>query len=243
MSKLIRINKLLSQSGIASRRGADEMIAQGRVSVNNKSLEGPGAMVDTEKDIVCVDGKNIDISSEQGHIYIMLNKPQGHITTLRDTHKRRTVMDLVPKVKGIFPVGRLDKDTTGLLILTNDGELSHRLMHPSYEIEKIYEVTIAGAVKRPDIGRIEKGVDIGDERASSFKIVNVLSGRGETLIKVSLHEGRKRQIRRTFEAMGYRIKALQRIEYAGLRLDVREGSFRQLNSDEVYKIKKAVGLE
>jgi len=242
MSNPIRINKLLSQTGVASRRKADEMIAQGRVSVNNKPLSGPGAMIDIEKDSICVDGKGIDINANSSHIYLMLNKPAGHITTLRDTHQRRTVMDLVPKLKGLFPVGRLDKDTTGLLILTNDGELSHRLMHPSYEIEKTYEVSIAGAIKRPDIKRIEQGVDIGDEKTSCLKIVNVLNGKGKTIINVNIHEGRKRQIRRTFEALGYKIKALRRVSYACLKLDIKEGSYRQLKESEVSAVKKAAGL-
>jgi 23S rRNA pseudouridine2605 synthase len=242
MSNPIRINKLLSQLGIASRRKADEMIAQGRVSVNNKTLSMPGFMVDAKTDSVCIDGKNVGAKINCNHEYIMLNKPQGHITTLRDTHQRRTVMDIVPKLKGLFPVGRLDKDTTGLLILTNDGELSHRLMHPSYEIEKAYEVKIAGAIKRPDIKRIEEGVGIGDEKPSCLKVINVLNGKGETVIRVSMHEGRKRQIRRTFEALGYKVKALQRVVYAGLKLDIKEGSYRQLTNFEILKLKKVVGL-
>jgi 23S rRNA pseudouridine2605 synthase len=242
MSNPIRINKLLSQLGVASRRKADEMIAQGRVSVNNKILSMPGIMINADTDNICIDGKSISVKVNCNHEYIMLNKPQGHITTLRDTHQRRTVMDLVPEGKGLFPVGRLDKDTTGLLILTNDGELSHRLMHPSHEIEKAYEVKIAGAIKRPDIKRIEEGVDIGDEKPSCLKIINVLNGKGETDIKVGMHEGRKRQIRRTFEALGYKVKALQRVVYAGLRLDIKEGSCRQLTDSEVLKLKKAVGL-
>jgi len=243
MSNPIRINKLLSQLGVASRRKADEMIAQGRVSVNNRPLSGPGAMIDTEKDSICVDGKAVDMNTDKSHAYLMLNKPAGHITTVRDTHQRRTVMDLVPKLKGIFPVGRLDKDTIGLLILTNDGELSHRLMHPSYEVERTYEVTVAGAIKRPDIKRIEQGVDIGDDKASRLKIINVLNGKGKTVIKVNIHEGRKRQIRRTFEALGYKIKTLQRVSYAGLRLDIKEGSYRYLTEIEVSLLKKAAGLK
>jgi 23S rRNA pseudouridine2605 synthase len=242
MSKLIRINKLLSQLGIASRRKADEMIAQGRVSVNNKILSMPGLMVDADTDRICINGKSVSAKVNCNHDYIMLNKPLGHITTLRDTHQRRTVMELVPQGKGLFPVGRLDKDTTGLLILTNDGELSHRLMHPSYEIEKTYEVKIAGAIKRPDIERIEDGVDIGDEKPSSLNVINIINTRGETIIKVGMHEGRKRQIRRTFQALGYKVKALQRIVYAGLKLDIKEGSFRQLTGSEVLKLKKAVNL-
>ena len=240
--KLVRINKLLSQLGVASRRKADAMIAQGRIYVNGKPLLSPGAMIDTFKDRISVDGKDIDAKAACSNVYIMLNKPQGYIATVRDTHQRRTVMDLVPGQKGLFPVGRLDKDTTGLLILTNDGELSHRLMHPSHEIEKLYEVTIPGAVKRSDIKRIEGGVDIGDSKVSCLKIVNVKDHGKETVIKVKMHEGRKRQVRRTFEALGYKIKQLKRVSYAGLGLDIEEGSCRPLQENEISWLKKTTGL-
>jgi 23S rRNA pseudouridine2605 synthase len=238
----IRINKLLSQLGVASRRRADEMIIQARVSVNNSILLSPGAMIDINKDKISVDGKAVDIKAGSTHVCLMLNKPAGYITTLRDTHQRRVVMDLVPRIKGLFPVGRLDKDTTGLLILTNDGELSHRLMHPGYEIEKIYEVEIAGAVKRPDINRIEQGVDIGDKKPSCLKVLTTASGKGATIITISLHEGRKRQVRRTFQALGYKVKRLKRTFYAGIGLDVKEGSYRYIKENEVSALKEAVGL-
>ena len=152
-------------------------------------------------------------------------------------------MDLVPKDKGLFPVGRLDKDTTGLLIVTNDGELAHRMMHPRFEMEKLYEVMVSGAFKRSDIKKFEKGVDIGDEKPSVCKVRDVKKIRGSVSIVVELHEGRKRQIRRTFEALGYKISSLKRIVYAGLKLDVKEGAYRMLTDDEVSSLKIKVGLK
>ncbi|MFA5069173.1 MAG: pseudouridine synthase [Candidatus Omnitrophota bacterium] len=244
MTDLIRINKLLAQRGIASRRKVDELIAEGRVCVNGTRLSGPGAMIDTGKDTVSVDGVKIDINlPPEGRTYLVLNKPAGYITTVRDTHRRRTVMELIPGVKGVFPVGRLDKDTTGLLIMTNDGRLCHRLMHPSFEMERLYEVTVAGAVKRSDISRIEGGVDIGDGKASALKVIDIVNDKSRTVVHVGLHEGRKRQVRKTFEALGYKIKELTRTGYAGLRLDVKTGSFRYLSKQEVLLLKEGVGIK
>jgi len=243
MSPLIRINKLLSQLGIASRRKADDLIKQGKVAVNGSPLLGPGILVDTEKDQIEIDGVPIELENNQTRLYLLLNKPCGYITTLRDTHNRRTVMDLIPKDKGLFPVGRLDKDTTGLLIITNDGELAHRMMHPRYEMEKLYEVVIAGALKRGDIEKFENGVDIGDEKPSVCKIRDTKASRGSTAIVVELHEGRKRQIRRTFDALGYKILTLKRTVYAGLELDTEEGSYRSLTDHEVSALRVKVGLK
>ncbi|MDD5505045.1 MAG: pseudouridine synthase [Candidatus Omnitrophica bacterium] len=243
MPDLIRINKFLAQRGIASRRKSDELISQGRVCLNGIKLSSPGAMVDPVKDTVSVDGVKIDAGLLPEHLtYLMLNKPAGYITTLKDTHKRRTVMDLVPGVKGVFPVGRLDKDTTGLLIMTNDGRLCHRLMHPSFEMDRLYEVTIAGQVKASDISRIERGVDIGDGKASALKVLDIINDKFKTVVRVSLHEGRKRQVRKTFEALGYKIKELTRTGYAGLKLDLQTGSYRHLSEKEVSLLKKGVGI-
>jgi len=229
--------------GIASRRKADEMILSGRVCLNNITLKSPGVMVDMKKDTVSIDNKTINTAFDTKFVYIMMNKPAGHITTLKDTHGRRIVMDILPKIQGIFPVGRLDKQTTGLLIFTNDGELCHRLMHPSYEIEKIYDVTISGHLKKPDMVRIERGVDIGDNRPSCLKILSLKPGKSDTTIAVEIHEGRKRQVRRTFEALGYTIKALRRTFYAGIGLDIGEGDYRELKKNEVNILKKAAGIK
>ncbi|NQT95361.1 MAG: rRNA pseudouridine synthase [Candidatus Omnitrophica bacterium] len=239
---LIRINKLLSQCGIASRRKADELIRQGAVSINGKVLSRLGVIVDTNIDAVSVKGEKLKLKQAKGYSYFLLNKPKDCITTLRDTHNRRTVMELLPKARGLFPVGRLDKDTTGLLLATNDGELAHRLMHPRHEIKKRYEVEVEGSFREKDSERLGKGVDIGDKRLSVCKILDTKKDKTATMVTLEIHEGRKRQIRRMFQALGYKVKNLKRVVYAGLELDIREGSCRNLTEKEVMLLKKEVGL-
>lgn len=152
-------------------------------------------------------------------------------------------MDLVPKVKGLFPVGRLDKETTGLLIITNDGELAHRMMHPRYSVEKRYEVVVSGAFKRSDAEKLAKGVDIGDKRLSIFNVHKAEGHGSSTRIVLEIHEGRKRQVRRTLNALRYKVLSLNRAAYAGLTLDVKEGAYRELTEKEVLQIKSIAGLK
>lgn len=242
MSHLIRINKLLSQHGVASRRKADELVAAGQVMVNGQLLTKPGALIDITKDRVSVSGQELDLRKGSAHRYYMINKPQGHLSTVEDTHQRRKVMDLIPETKGLFPVGRLDKDTTGLLLITDDGELAHRLMHPSFEIKKVYEVVLRGRIDDAALARMKKGVDIGEKRLSILRLVELKRSAGSSRLLVEIHEGKKRQIRRTFEALGYDIAALKRTEYAGLKPDIKEGSWRMLTDTEVKSLKKKVGL-
>ena len=239
---LIRINKFLSQSGIASRRKADELIANGVVSVNGKILRELGLMIDTERDTVSVNGKKIATGKAPHLRYFLLNKPKGYISTLSDERGRKTVMDLVPRISGLFPAGRLDKDTTGLIIITNDGELANRLTHPSFEIDKVYEIEIKGEFLAADRYKVEKGVDIGERRDSALEVTTVRPRKSSTKIILRIHEGRKRQIRRTFEALGYVIRSLKRISYCGFNLDVDEGNFRELSLEEIRTLKNRVGL-
>jgi len=239
---LIRINKFLSQCGIASRRKSDELIARGAVSLNGKTLLAPGVLIDTDKDIVAVKGKQLELSKSRSYSYYLLNKPRGFITTASDTHGRRTVFDILPKLKGFFPVGRLDKDTSGLLLVTNDGDLAHRLMHPSFEIRKRYLVKIKSDISQNDIKSLEKGVDIGDECLSVLKVHKIKHDGGSTELVLELHEGRNRQIRRTFDALGYKVSELTRVVYAGLRLNMKEGEFKKLANKEISYLKKKVGL-
>lgn len=243
MTEKIRINKLLSQAGVSSRRGADELISQGKVYLNGKVVEGPGYMVDIEKDELKVNGKDIKFTRKPEYKYYLLNKPTNVVTTVRDTHRRKTVMDIIgSKAKGFFPVGRLDKDTSGLLLITNDGDLAHRLMHPRYEISKVYEVEIDGMIKQQHIEKLERGVNIGDRRPSICKILEIKKREGVTTIIIEIHEGRKRQIRRTFDSLRYKLLSLKRIEYAGLKLDVQKGRYRALKTEEVLNIKKQLGF-
>lgn len=243
MPPCIRINKLLSQLGIASRRKADELIRRGKVILNGEVLLTPGVLVDTQKDTLRIYGKPVLLNKDIKRIYLLLNKPCGYITTLTDTHARKTVMDLVPKRKGLFPVGRLDKDTIGLLIVTNDGELAHRMMHPRFRVEKRYEVVVSGAFRRGDIEKLVRGVDIGDKRLSICNVHNIARLKGSTAVLLEVHEGRKRQIRRTMEALGYKVLSLKRVAYAGLRLDVKEGAYRQVTAKELESLKSIVGFK
>jgi 23S rRNA pseudouridine2605 synthase len=176
-------------------------------------------------------------------VYYLLNKPKGYLSTVKDTHNRKTVMDLVPKERGLFPVGRLDKDTSGLMLITNDGELAHRLMHPRYESDKVYQVQTNRALSDNDISRLKKGVDIGDRHLSVCEVLKVIKKIDKTEILLRLHEGRKRQIRRTFEAMGTVVDNLKRIRYCGLDIgNMKEGAFRILTDDELNYIRRKVGL-
>jgi len=243
MPQLLRINKLLSQQGIASRRKADEMISEGKVKVNGEILKQPGAIIDIEKDIVSVCGRDIIISSKKRYHYYLINKPKGYISTSKDTHARKTIMDLLPEKNGIFSIGRLDKDTTGVILVTNDGELTHRLMHPSFSIDKIYDVGIKGIMPDRDIVKLSKGVDIGDKRLSKCEVRHIKRAKSNTEIILRLHEGRNRQIRRTFAALGYDVESLNRISYAGLTASgMKPGSCRPLTEKEVLSLKKQVGL-
>ena len=240
---LIRINKLLSQTGVASLRKADELIKEGAISLNGKVLKVPGVMVDTDKDRLTVNGKDIILDQPRRFLYFAVNKPEGYITTVEDTHQRRTVMELLPEKRGLFPVGRLDKDTSGIILVTNDGELAHRLMHHKYEIPKSYKVKISGYLSGKDRLALESGVDIKDKRPSIVKIIKIERVKRVSIIFLEIHEGRKRQIRRTFEALGYKVNGLQRINYAGIDVDTKEGSFRQLKIDEIAGLKERVGLK
>ena len=229
MAALVRINKLLSHAGVASRRKADELIEKGAVSVNGKVLKSQGVIVDTEKDKVLVSGREVKMEPKKKYRYFLLNKPKGYISTVTDTHNRKTIMELVPKMPGLFSVGRLDKNTTGLILITNDGELAHRLMHPRYEVEKIYDVEVKGRLNDADISKIKSGVDIGDKRPAAADVLKIKRLKDTTRLSIKIHEGRKRQIRRTFDALGYQVINLKRTSYAGLSFDIKEGSYKELN--------------
>lgn len=243
MSPPVRINKLLSQLGIASRRKTDQLIKEGAVTLNGEVLKKPGAMIDPVTDRLAVYGEEIDLGQLKSYLYFMVNKPKGYISTVRDTHQRQTVIELVPGAKGLFPVGRLDKDTTGLILITNDGELAHRLMHPKYEIGKVYQAEVSGDLKGKTLLNLEKGVDIKEKRLSFCKVLKVKKLKGATEVVLEIHEGKKRQIRRTFEALGYRLSSLKRISYAGLHLNIEEGSYRRLTEAEVSSLKEKVSLK
>lgn len=238
----VRLNRFLARAGVASRREADDIIAAGRVTVNGDVTTEMGVQVGLT-DRVTVDGRPVTAA---GLVYVLLNKPTGAITTRDDERDRRTVMDLVelpPDVAGaVFPVGRLDRDTTGALLLTSDGDLAHRLMHPRYGTQKLYVITTEERVTARQVEQLVTGVALDDGPAAADH-AQLLDPTGKVL-GMQLHEGRNRQVRRMLEALGHRVEALDRVGYAGLSLDgLRRGRWRHLEPHEVNALRRAVKLK
>ena len=240
---MIRLNKYLSMAGVSSRREADSLIEQGRVKVNGKIVQILGTKVDENKDRIQVDGKIVEGAQEK--VYVLLNKPPEFLVTLKDPFQRPTIKDLLPNLKTrLFPVGRLDFDSEGLLMMTNDGELTNRLIHPRYEIKKIYLVKIKGHPEKVQISKLEKGIYIDGKKTAPAKIFPISSSPKRALYKVEIYEGRKREIRRMFEAIGFPILLLRREKFAGLTLDgLNLGDWRYLSDNEVQILYKKVGLK
>ncbi|UXA20436.1 pseudouridine synthase [Mycobacterium sp. SMC-4] len=241
----IRLQKVLSQAGIASRRVAEKMIRDGRVEVDGELVTELGTRVDPQTSVIRVDGARIAL--DDSLVYLAINKPRGMHSTMSDDRGRPCVGDLVEqRVRGnknLFHVGRLDADTEGLLLLTNDGELAHRLMHPSFEVPKTYLATVAGTVPR-GLGRtLRAGVELedGPVTVDDFAVVDTVPGK--SLVKVTLHEGRKHIVRRLLAEVGYPVQELVRTDIGALTLgDQRPGSIRVLTQKEIGDLYKAVGL-
>lgn len=238
----IRLNKYLALAGIASRREADRMISEGRVSVNGKTVEVMGIQVDGQKDKVEVDGKSVRELKKE--IYLMVNKPPGYLVTAKDPFHRPTIMDILPSMKGrIFPVGRLDFDSEGLVLLTNDGDLAYRLMHPSFQVAKEYRVRVKPKPDRTTLTKLEKGILLDGEKTAPAKFRILTTTVKGTLILARLHEGRKRELRRMFEYTGFRVLALKRVKLGSLNLGhLKKGQWRYLNREEIVRLKKKVRL-
>ena len=231
---MVRLNAFLARSGVASRRKADELIRAGRVRVNGQ----PGELSTTvgTGDLVDVDGKRVE---RQPLAYVLLHKPAGVVTTARDPQGRRTVVDLVPRTPRVVPVGRLDADTTGALLLTNDGDLAHRLAHPRYGVPKVYEADVEGTPSKDALARLRSGVELEDGLTAPAEARALGSGR----IELTLHEGRKHQVKRMCEAVGHPVLRLHRSGYAGLELEgLPAGRCRELTRTEVAALRRAVGL-
>ena len=232
----MRINKYIAAAGIASRRKADELIEDGRVKVNGSVMTSLGYHVETG-DVVEVNG--VRIEPEEKKVYYLLNKPTGYVTTTYDKEGRPTVMELVPDDIRVFPVGRLDYNTAGLLILTNDGELSNRLMHPSHEFDKKYLVRAAGIVTKAEAAKLEAGVDIGGFVTSPAEVRIVRHDKNSTLAEITIHEGKNRQVRRMFKAIGHPVEELTRIQLGRLEIGrLAVGRCRKLSPAEVEYLKK-----
>ncbi len=237
----VRLNKYLARAGVASRREADAIIEAGRVTVNGEVVTEMGVKV-VPADRIEVDGQPITPSDL---VYVLLNKPPDAITTVTDDRGRRTVMDLVSlpedEKSALFPVGRLDRETTGALLLTTDGELAHRLMHPRYGAVKLYQVRLDQPISEADLDHLRTGVDLDDGPAAADHAAFL--GDRQT-IGLQLHEGRNRQVRRMMEALGRRVEALDRVGYAGLDLSgLRRGRWRRLEPHEVNALRRSVKLK
>ena len=229
----IRLQKVLAAAGIGSRRACEQLIEQGRVSVNDEVVKGQGRRVDPEVDVIRVD--TMRINTARGMVYLAMNKPKGYVTAMSDPEGRPTVGDLVrDRVERLFHVGRLDADTEGLLLLTNDGELAHRLSHPSYEVPKTYLAEVIGPVAR-DVGkRLREGVQLDDGivRVDSFKLIDSNSNR--VLIELVLHEGRKHIVRRALAEVGHPVQRLVRTAVGGVQLGGQKpGKIRNLTREEL----------
>lgn len=237
-----RLQKFLANAGVTSRRKAEELIKKGRVKVNGVVITELGTKVDPDKDKIVFGEKVITISSQ--YTYIMVNKPKGYITTVTDPQKRTTVIDLIPEIKKrLYPVGRLDQNTTGLLLLTDDGELAYRLTHPKFGVEKVYEVEIKGRLGAEDISKLEVGVEVEGKLTAKSKIKIISSDAKATKLIIKIHEGRKRQVRLMFAAINRTVVNLKRVEYGGLSLDdLEEGKSRNLTNGEISLLKRKTGL-
>lgn len=239
----IRLNKFLSRAGVASRREADRMIVEGRIKVNSRVVEELGFKIDDEKDKVEVDGKKI--RKAEHFVYLMLNKPEGCLVTLKDPFRRPTIIRFLPKLKErIFPVGRLDYDSSGLLLLTNDGEFTNRLTHPRYKVKKVYLVKVKGEPAPSGLLKLEKGIFLDGKKTAPAKVKLIVRAPRRSLVRVEIFEGRKREVRRMFEAIGFRVVGLERISVGGLCLGkLRKGAWRFLTRQEVCLLRKQVNLE
>jgi len=233
---LIRLNKYISNSGVCSRREADVLISEGKIKINNQVVTALGTKVSKE-DIVIYNGK---ILKAENHKYILINKPKNCITTVKDTHERKTVMDIIEGVcdERLYPVGRLDRDTTGLLLMTNDGELTTRLTHPSFGIKKKYVIQLENSIHPDSLKEMLKGIQLDD---GEVKYDDVIYGRQQTdrtQLIVTLHSGKNRVIRRTMEYFDKTLLHLDRIEFAGIRKgNLQRGNWRFLDPKEVGYLK------
>ena len=228
----MRLNKFLSTAGIASRRKCDELIKEGRVSVNGQNMTEMGFDVNLKKDVVKFDGRVISLPTS--FVYYKFNKPKGYVCTANDEKGRKTIFDLVNSSYRLFSVGRLDYDTEGLLILTNDGDFANKISHPTFHIEKEYRVTVEGEILESEMAVLRKGVVVDGERLPSSKVKWLSYEKGFTKLSVIIDEGQNRQIRRMFEAIGKNIKLLKRIRIGKVSLGgLKRGELKELKPLEI----------
>jgi 23S rRNA pseudouridine2605 synthase len=229
----VRLQKVLAQAGLGSRRACEELIERGRVRVNG-AIASLGRRVQPDHDVIEVDGAQIGV--RPGLVHYLLHKPAGVITTADDPQGRPTVVDLVPPEPRVFPVGRLDGDSEGLLLLTNDGDLAHRLTHPSYGVDKEYLVEVEGEPSRGDVARLRTGVELDDGPTAPAKVAQL----DERTLRITIHEGRNRQVRRMCEAVGHPVRRLVRTRIGPITdRSLKPGAWRALTQDEVRALERA----
>jgi pseudouridine synthase len=230
-----RLQKILSQAGIASRRASEQLMIEGRVTVNGATVRELGTKADAGHDDIRVDGRRIKIPER--HLYLLLNKPRGYVTTRSDPQKRPTVIDLLVGVREyVYPVGRLDYDSEGLLILTNDGDLAARLTHPRHGVPRVYEVSVRGVPDPHDMSRLTKGVTIEGHRTQPAEVISL----GPSRLRITVREGRNRQVRKMCDAIGHPVAELRRVAIGPLRdAKLKVGRWRLLNAQEVERLRKA----
>jgi 23S rRNA pseudouridine2605 synthase len=230
----VRLAKFLAHAGVASRRGAEEIIRAGRVSIAGEVVTDPARDVDADSG-VAVDGRFLE--GEEERMVFVVNKPSGVLSTARDTHGRKTVVDLVPaRGSRLYPVGRLDADSTGLILVTNDGDLAQRLTHPSFEVPRVYRATVyPSPVPEAALRALREGVDLDDGRTAPAKVRQLKAG----VLEITIHEGRNHQVKRMCEAVGHRVRTLTRVRFGPLRLDdLPEGAHRRLKRAEVEALRR-----
>jgi pseudouridine synthase len=238
----MRLNKFLALAGVAARRKADELIESGVVRVNGKIITTLGVRVNPTKDEVSVQGTPVHI--ENRLVYILLNKPKDCITTTSDEKDRATVLELVPEFPRVYPVGRLDRNTTGVLLLTNDGDLAYKLMHPKFSVPRVYVAFLKSKIRNADVVRLQEGVDIGEGEMTSPCQVDILNIPENTTVGLVLREGKNHEVRRMFEAIDNEVLKLERVEYAGFTTaGLKRGGWRYLAENEVEKLKKSLASE
>ena len=240
MEEEIRLQKYMAECGVASRRKAEEYILDGKVQVNGKIVTELGTKINPNKDVVYFNNRKIE--NEGKNIYILLNKPIGYVTTTKDQFNRETVLDLIKNVKGrVVPVGRLDMYTSGALILTNDGNFTYKITHPSHEINKTYIATIRGIITEEEVNKLKNGVKIDDytTRPAKVKIMKTDVEKNISRIEITIHEGKNRQVRKMCEAVGRNVVALHRSKIGDIGVkDLQLGTWRYLSEKEVEKLKK-----
>lgn len=240
-SGLVRLNKFLATAGIASRRKADELIEEGTIRVNGKVVTSLGTKIDPARDKVFYQEKQVVLLDEP--IYLVFNKPKDCITTASDERGRATVMDYLRLKQRIYPIGRLDRNTTGVLLMTNDGDFANRLMHPKHEVKKAYKVGLDAPLTSAHAEQLANGIRLSDGKTEPAEVYSIPGGKNK-LIGIVIHEGKNRQVHRMFEALGYQVEKLDRVAYADITYEgLKRGGWRHLTKSEIRTLKQVSGME